>query len=280
MRANAECDFEKGVYKLKNNACYGKSIESVEKRVNVSLITKWERSGKKRGAESLISQPNFHSITIFNENFVAVQLKKLSIEYNKPNYIGAAVLDLSKCLMYDFFYNYLKKKCNFNLLYTDTDSFLLEVLTDDVYEDIKADLDLFDTSNFSADNAYKLPLVNKKVLGKFKFETDSKLIAEFVGLRSKMYCFRLFGVENECKQRAKGIKSSVVRKLKIDDYLTCLQTGEHLMCQMCVFRSVKHDVVVQKINKVGLSAADDKRYIIPNTYNTLSWGHFKLKNVD
>lgn len=277
LRALAESDFEKDLYKLKNNACYGKSIESVEKRVDVRLVCRWERHGKKRGAEHFISQPNFHSIAIFDSELAAVQMKRLSVEYNKPNYIGAAVLDLSKCLMYDFFYNYLKKKFNFNLLYSDTDSFLLEVFTDDVYEDIKADLHLFDTSNFPADNEYGLPLVNKKVVGKFKFETAANLIVEYVGLRSKMYCFRLFGSANHCHKRAKGVKTNVVDKqLTFDDYLHCLHTGETLMCQMCVFRSVKHEVQVQKNNKIALSAADDKRHLLEDSHETLAWGHYKL----
>lgn len=165
---------------------------------------------------------------------------------------------------------------NANLLYTDTDSLILEVFTDDIYNDIKADLHMFDTSNFETDNIYNLPRVNKKVPGKFKFETGSKIIAEFVGLRAKLYTFRLQSQDNECLKKAKGIKASVVNKLKFDDYLNCLNSNEILMCQMCVFRTIKHDVFVQKVNKIGLSASDDKRFIIPDTHDTLSWGHHRI----
>lgn len=284
LRTLAKSAFEQDLYKLNNNACYGKSVESVEKRVDVKLISNWNNEGQrtsrgryKLNAENLISKPNFHSMSIFTENFVAIQMNRLTVEYNKPNYIGLTVLDLSKTIMYDFLYSYIKKRyeSNARVMYIDTDSFILEITTNDIYDDIKTDIDRFDTSNFDKNNRYNLPIVNEKVLGKFKFETKDKIITHFVGLKSKMYSLRT--EDNKCVKKAKGVKQSVVEQLNFHDYLNCLKSEEKLMCQMCVFRSIRHDIYTQLINKVGLSANDDKRYIKPNSTDTLSWGHYSLR---
>ena len=189
LRINADSDFEKNLYKLMNNAVFGKTMENVRNRVDVKLVSKW--SGR-HGVESLISKPNFHRRVIFDENLVAIEMKKMSVTIDKPIYIGMCVLDLSKTLMYDFHYNYILDtfKENVKMLYTDTDSFIYEFKCDDIYEYMKRDIDRFDTSNFPENNVYNMPRVNKKVMGKFKSETSSKLILAVISLRSKSYCIK------------------------------------------------------------------------------------------
>ena len=189
MRMKASSAFEKDYFKLMNNAAYGKTMENIDNRVDVKLITHWENIGKKRGAKYYISKPNFHSLSIFDENFVDIQMKKLKTIYNKPIYLGFCVLELSKYHMYDFHYSVIKVKYqdNVKLLYTDTDSFIYEFIVNDIYEDMKQNISLFDTSNYSPNKPYCIPLQNKAILGKFKDEMNGKLIFEFVGLRSKMY---------------------------------------------------------------------------------------------
>ncbi|KAJ8910663.1 hypothetical protein NQ315_016041 [Exocentrus adspersus] len=195
------------MYKLLVNAIFGKCMEAVEKHLNIRLVTRWKNYTKSRGAESLIASPHFHSLSIFNENFVAIQLHKPKVFFNKPVYIGFSVLDISKTTMYSFHYDYIKKlygNNNAKLLYTDTDSLIYSIKTDDVYADIKSNISKFDTSNYKPDNPYGIPLVNKAVLGCFKDEANGRPMLEFLGLRSKLYDYVL-------------ADNTVVKKAKVTD---------------------------------------------------------------
>uniref|UniRef100_UPI00358FF85E uncharacterized protein n=1 Tax=Myxine glutinosa TaxID=7769 RepID=UPI00358FF85E len=160
-RTESKTDFEKDFYKLMNNAVFGKTMENVRKRQNIRLSTSWEQASK------LINRPSFTRAEVFTENFCAIHLIKESIEMNKPIYIGTTILDLSKSLMYDYFYNNLRKKYqnDVNLLYMDTDSFILKINTNDVYSDMKRDINIYDTSNYSPESEL-FSSKNKKVIGK------------------------------------------------------------------------------------------------------------------
>lgn len=277
MRSLASSDFEKDFFKLMNNSVFGKTMENVMKRVNVKLLSHWENRGKCQGVQSLIAKPEFHSLSIFSESLAAVQLKKTRIFYNKPIYLGFCILDLSKTLMYQFHYNYMKCKYqeNLKLLYTDTDSLIYKIHTDNFYEDIKLDLHLhYDTSDYAPNNEYGLPLINKKRLGFFKDENNGKILKEFVGLRSKMYAL---DVQNSgIISKAKGINKCVTKKLTLNDYKTCLFEKNIQHAQMMRFRSIKHVLFTQKVNKISLSYNDTKRYLLENTSDTLAWGHYKI----
>lgn len=280
LRKKASNDFEKDFYKLMNNANFGKTMENVDKRVDVKLITHWENKGRQQGAEHLISKPNFHSCSIFSESFVAIQMKKLKVVYNKPIYLGFCVLELSKNHMYEFYYNYVKNKYGHKvrLLYSDTDSLVCEIETDDIYEDIKQNLDFFDTSNYPTDNKFNLNLHNKAVLGKMKDECGGKIMYEFIGLRSKMYSI---DIEGEFIKKAKGVKKNVVvNALTHDDYRKALFDNHTMLRQQIVFKSSKHEIHTQKQNKVALSSKDDKRYLIPESTNTYAWGHYAIMDSE
>ncbi|KAB0796891.1 hypothetical protein PPYR_10952 [Photinus pyralis] len=142
--------------KTMNNSIYGKTMENVDKRVNVALVSHWERIGKKPGAEGHISKPNFKNLSVFSENLVAIEMSKVSVKYNKPVYVGFSILDLSKTVMYEFFYDFLKPlyQDKVSLLYTDTDSLILEIFTNNFYDDMKLYLDRYDTSKFPLDNVH------------------------------------------------------------------------------------------------------------------------------
>ena len=181
LRAKATTDFEKDFFKLMNNAVFGKTMENVKNRVNVKLVT------TKEALNKLVKKSNYVRVNEFHENLVAVHMEKNVIKLNKPIYVGMSILDLSKTLMYDFHYNYVKPKWgdNAELLFTDTDSLCYEIKTNDFHEDIKDDVpEWFDTSNYEKDH----PLFsnkNKKQVGFMKDECGGNDILEFVGLRPK-----------------------------------------------------------------------------------------------
>ncbi|PFX22887.1 hypothetical protein AWC38_SpisGene12595 [Stylophora pistillata] len=206
LRAKADNDFEKDFFKLMNNAVYGKTMENIRKRVDVRL-TNSEHTIKR-----LANKVNFKHCTIFSENLCAIEMRKTKITFDKPLYLGMCILDLSKILMYDFHYNYIKAKYGdrAKLLMTDTDSLCYEIQTDDFYQDIKSDVhNLFDTSNIPKDHPSGIPSgVNKKVIGMFKDEAGGKIIEEFVGLRAKLYCYKMFEDGKE-EKKCKGVKKNV-----------------------------------------------------------------------
>ena len=158
-------------------------------------------------------------------------MKRTKLFYNKPIYLGLCILDLSKTLMYDFHYNYIKKKYGDNamLLFTDTDSLAYEIKTDDFYADISNDVESrFDTSDYPKSHPSGIRTgVNKKVIGMFKDEASGKQIEEFVGLRAKLYSYKMFDDQTEHK-KCKGIKKNVEQKtITHDDYKDCLFTKEN-----------------------------------------------------
>ena len=273
LRAKAKNNFEKDHYKLMNNLVFGKTMENIRNRVNVKLVNNREKARK------LIAKPNFRHCKIFSENLISVHMKKTSLVMNKPVYLGACILDLSKTIMYDFHYNYIKLMYGdkAKLLFTDTDSLMYEIETEDFYKDISGDvINRFDTSDYPDNHPSGIPTgCNKKVLGMFKDEAVGKCIKEFVGLRAKLYSYKMF--EGEESKKCKGIKKRVVEKsITHEYYKTCLFTGKEQLRKMNIIRSYDHEVYTEEVNKVALSAEDDKRYIMEDGIHTMAWGHHKL----
>ena len=141
-------------------------------------------------AKKLAAKPNFEGNTFFDENLIGIHMKKTELIFDKPVYLGMCILDLSKTLMYDFHYNYVKPKYgdNAKLLFTDTDSLMYEIKTEDFYKDISGDVEnKFDTSNYPSNHPSGIPNgLNKKVLCMMKDEVGGEIIHEFVGLRAKL----------------------------------------------------------------------------------------------
>ena len=277
LRANAKNNFEKDFYKLMNNSVFGKTMENIRNRVNVKLVNTEQKLRK------LVSKPNFKSCKIFSENLVSVHMKKTSLTMIKPVYLGMCILDLSKTIMYDFHYNYIKPKYGdkAKLLFTDTDSLMYEIETEDFYKDISGDVkDRFDTSDYPENHPSGIPTgINKKVLGMFKDEAAGKNIKEFVGLRAKLYSYKMYEGGEEIK-KCKGIKKQVVESsISHEDYKTCLRTGKEQLRKQNILRSYDHEVYTEEVNKVALSALDDKRYILNDGIHTLAWGHYKIKDL-
>ena len=175
-------------------------------------------------------------------------MKKTEVYFNKPLYVGQAILDLSKTLMNDFHdYNYIRKKYEnkAELLYTDAGSLTYHIETDDFYHDIALDVrKKFDTSDYPEKHPSGIETrVNKKVIGKFKDEVAGQQITHFVGLRPKLYSFK---IEDREVKKAKGLKKNVIKKeITFDDHKNCLFSGEEQMRQMNVIRSKNHDIYPQ-----------------------------------
>ena len=251
LRKEAKNAFEKDFFKLMNNSVLGKTIENIRKRQNVELID------NRKKALKLSSKPNFDRATIFDEHLVAVHMKKTEVYFNKPIFVGQAILDISKTLMFDFHYNYIKKKYGnkAELLMTDTDSLMYLIQTDDVYYDIKKDVKKkFDTSNFPDVHPSGIETgVNEKVVGVFKNGAAANNITHFVGLSSKLYAYlieMLYGKKGKLKEpeeeeirKAKGVKKNVIKKsLTFEEYKKCLFSEEKVMREINMFKTQNHDI--------------------------------------
>ena len=272
-RTLSKNDFEKNFFKLMNNSVFGKTMENLRKRVDVRLATDKEKLLK------LSSKPSYVSSKIFNENLVAVHKIKETLLMNRPAFVGACILDLSKTFMYDFHYNYIKCKYGdkAKLLFTDTDSLTYEIETPDAYADFFDNKDIFDNSDYNKKSPFYFDY-NKKVIGKFKDEAAGIPVTEFVGLRSKMYSYTLDNKQS--KRTAKGIKKNIIKNnLSHDNYKKVLLSEEQIHHSMKTIRSMKHQLASYELNKISLSCFDDKRYIHENGITSFAYGHYKILKV-
>ena len=181
---------------------------------------------------------------------------------NKPIYLGLSVLEISKTLMYEFWYDYMKPKydSNVKLCYMDTDSFIMNIKTKDFFKDIANDVEnRFHTSNYEVNRP--LPMgKNKKVIGLMKDELSGKIITEFVTLRPRIYLY--LTDDGKGDKKTKGTKKCVIKKMiKFNNYKKCLLNDEVILKSQQRFISKKHDVYTENINKIALSNNDDKRIV-------------------
>lgn len=269
-------EFEKQLWKKNSNILFGKCCERIKNRRMIKLKQYW---GGKKGASGLIASPAFKRVTVFDENLVAIELQQTILHMDKPCFIGSAILELSKLTMAKFHHEFIvpeygNNKCE--LLYTDTDSFIyLFTGIDDIYAEIKKHINRFDTSDYASDNAYGIPLVNKKVPGLMKDENNGRPMSEFVGLRAKMYSTRVMG--HDALKKAKGVKRYVLKKsITFDDYLRCINDNCILSREQNSIRSKMHQVYSIKQTKISLSPYDDKRLILEDGIHTLPWGHYSI----
>ena len=272
LRKVAKNYFEKDLFKLMNNSVFGKTMENIRKHRDIKLVT----ADKKRS--KLVSEPNYHIINLISENLSITEMKKTKVKMNRPIYLGLSILEISKTLMYEFWYDYMKPKYNDNvkLCYMDMDSFIINIKTNDFYEDIASDVEnRFDTSNYEVNRP--LPTgKNKKVISLMKDELGGKKITEFVTLRPKKYSFLTdYGKKDK---KAKGIKKCIIKKMiKFNDYKKCLLNDKVILKSQQRFISKKHDAYTEKINKIALSNNDDKRIVSSNKISSYPYGNI-LKN--
>ena len=265
-----------------NNSVFGKIIENVRKRREIKLIVTEERRKK------LVSEPNYASCTTFSDHLMAVEMRKTRVFMDKPIIVGQAILDKSKELMYEFYYDYLqpKYKDKLKLLYMDTDSFVLEIETDDFYEDTKKDLkEWFDTSKYHKDmvlpKEYKENAsFNKKVIGKMKDELNKGHMSEFIALSPKVYAYQQFQVDKTLTEhkKARGTSKCVVKKtLSFDHYKKCLFNNETVRCMQYRIKSTPSSVDTVQINKIALKNSDNKRLRSFDGITTFPYGTSAFK---
>ena len=212
LRTAATNDFEKDFYKLMNNSVFGKTMENIRKHRNIKLVTNREAYLK------LVMKPNFNSWVRFGENLMGCEMGKIKVVMNKPVYLGQAILDLSKIVMYEFHYDYMAPKYGkkLDLRYMDKDSLIYKIETEDFYKDIAEDVPArFDTSGYNPDRPLPVGL-NRKVIGLMKDELGGEIMTEFVTLRPKMYVYKTGSAESK---KCKGITKCIVRKtISFEDY--------------------------------------------------------------
>ena len=273
LRTEATNDFEKDFYKLMNNSVFGKTMENIRRHRNIKLVNNREDYLKS------VMKPNFKSGTLLGPDLISCEMGKVKVVMNKPVYLGQAILDLSKTIMYEFHYDYMKRKYGdrLKLCYMDTDSFIYSVKTEDFYMDIAKDIEArFDTSGYVPDRP--LPIgKNKKVIGLMKDELGGEIMKEFISLRPKVYSYRVKDLEpKECK----GIKKSIVKKtISFEDYKKCSFDGGGIHRSQLLFRSSKHRIRTLESNKLALSREDDKRISIDGIAS-YAMGHYEVLDLD
>ncbi|CAG8776626.1 699_t:CDS:2, partial [Cetraspora pellucida] len=267
--AKAKNVFEKDFWKLMNNSVFGKTMEDV---------------GEEHRLRRLISDPAFVSRKIFyGANLVAVHRRQTNVKLNKPEYVGACILDLSKYFMYDFWYGHLKKKYGdrVRLLYTDTDSLIIEIETENIYQDMIDDCDLFDFSDYPEDYwvLKNLPedqwIINDE--GKWKDENGGDQAIAYVGVRAKCYSVVC---ENSRKNmiKAKGLKKSLIkRELTHKIFEDCALEGKKDQPRTAQFlRSYGHRMYRIKQTKRSINPLDTKLWIDQDGITTYLYGDCEI----
>ena len=195
--------------------------------------------------------------------------KKITLTLNKPIYVGFTVLETSKWEMYNFHYNFMIRKFNTKLLFTDTDSLCYELHGNNPYKKkYKYEYkELFDLINYSKSSKYYCD-ENKKVVGKMKDEYGGLLILKFIGLKSKMYSILDENDNEKCTNKG---HNAFIEFQEFHD--TLFQKKKTLRHAMRGIKSKDHNLGTYEINKISLSCFDDKRYILKNGIYTLAYGH-------
>ena len=250
-RKQANNEFEKDLFKLMNNSVYGKTMENVRNHIDFELVNSATRFQK------LVNNPTYKHRHIINENLVGIEKEKHTVELNKPICMGMSILDYSKIHMYSFYYDVLKPKYkdNIKLVYTDTDSYVIKVDTDDLYQDFKELNDYMDFSDYPPEHPNH-DKTNKKVLGKMKDELNGKIMTDFIGLKPKSYCYKVFDEKKEHKKSKGVVKHKVFSELNYNKYLDTLNRNLKETVNFNSIRSKNHQLYSINQTKFALSKYD------------------------
>ena len=210
-------------------------------------------------------------------------MKKTKVKMNKPVYLCMSILHISKTLMYEFWYDYIKPKYGdrAKLCYMDTDSFVIHIITEDFYKDIANDVERwFDTFNCDENDKRLLPIgKNKKMIGLFKDELGGKIMEEFCALRAKTYAYLINGHNGDdydkqkINKKANGTKNCVIKLRRMfENYNDCLFSDTVILRSQQRFKSDYDEVYTEEVNKIGLSSNGDKRLQTCDSVTTYPYG--------
>ena len=235
LRKEAKNDFEKDLFKLMNNSVFGKTMENIRKHRDIKLV----KTDKKRS--KLVLEPNHHTINLISEDLSIIEMKKTKVKMNKPIYLGLSILEISKTLMYEFWYDYMKPKYanNVKLCYMDTDSFIMNIKQMIFMKIFLMMLKIGLILQIMSIGLCQQEKI-KQVIGLMKDELGGKIITEFVTLRPKTYSFLTDDGKED--KKARGTKKCIIKKkVKFNDYKKCLFNDELILKSQQRFISKKHD---------------------------------------
>lgn len=276
LRANSNSTFEKSMYKLMCNAIFGKTIENARKRLNFTLATSQEQYKK------LVCRSNFKETVYFHPNLVGINRFKTSVSLKLPIYLGASILDISKTLMYDFYYEKMPKifgNVKYNLCYMDTDCFIFSFNDHSFAPYLKQFPQFFDLSDYPQTHEL-FNQRNKKVPGVFKDELCGKNISEFVALTPKVYAYKIYETDEE-EKKAKGVLSSIVKnELSFDMYKNVLFSKRVIIKPQQLFHVHLHNISTIRQNKVALALRPHCKRVFYDNINSYAYGHYRCNNMD
>jgi len=273
LRQKSVNDFEKDFFKLMNNSCYGKTMENVRKYQDVKIMSLNGDDDEKKFRKK-IRKPSFKYARQFSDTLIGAHMGKADVILNKPIIVGASVLGLSKLHMYRFWYDYVKDKYGnkAKLGYMDTDSFIFQTETEDIYKDMAERPDIFD-------------LNDTKTIGLFKDECPGKVITESFNIRAKTYHYVISDGSNRSKH--KGVSKAGMKKMACETYpnfespLTqvyrdCLFKNEVFYAKNIGFRTKDHIISLVESEKKALCPIDTKRWILSNAITSLAYCHWRI----
>ena len=255
LRKEAKNEFEKGFFKLMNTSVFRKTMKNVRKHRDIKLVTTEEKRIK------LVSEPNYHTTKHFSKNLLAIKMIKAKVKMNKAAYLGMSILDIRKTLMYEIWYDYVKPKYKdkTKLHSRDTDSFVIDIFTEQFFKDINNDVERwFDASTYDENDKRPLQIGVNKIIGMFKDQLGGKIMKEFCALRAKTNTY-LMDDDSE-RKKAKGIKRCVIKsRLMFENYKDSLFNNKTILKSQLRFKSDHHNVYTEEVNKTVLNTNDDKR---------------------
>lgn len=270
-RQESKSAFEKNFWKLMVNAIYGKSIEDVRKHTEIKLELSLD------GAMKQMRRPMCEKFFILDENKALFKMRRRKVHLNKPIFVGFTVLEFSKLHIYQLHYDIFKKYFGeyIELIYTDTDSLIYHIKTDNIYNDFKKLHYIFDFSDYPKDHFSGLSTdIHKKKLGYLKDEMNGKHILEFIALKPKVYAMK---TEDSTKKTAKGVQKAVLKSMvSLDDYKTSLFELKLFHHDMRAIRSKGHAIKSIQTHKLALNPFDDKRYLKLDGVTSYAFGHYAI----
>ena len=241
-------------------------MENLRNRIDVKLAS------NKKDHLKWASKSSYMLHKIFDNNIFAIRKSKVILTLNKLEYNGICILELSKILMYEFHYDFIKNKYgnNSRLLFTDTDSLMYEIKTEGVYKNFSNDKEMLHFSNYSINSKY-YDNSNRLVIGKIKDETDGAAIEEFVRLKPKIHSY--FVDDNSENKKAKGVNKNVVAKISYNEYKDVLLNDKCLSHSMNRIQSKDYRIGTYEIHKISLTCFDDKIHMQNNGSDGLALGY-------